>query len=93
MNYLKELFSAPAFEDEIKTQQAYMLHVILWTLICVPIPYLAFIFVKGTDDPNRVLAQAAFGEITNIILLILLRRVKCKPCSTTCSNSRALAES
>ena len=67
-------FIPPVFEDEIKTQQAYLLHVILWTLICVPIIYLIFVFIEGTDDPNRALAQAAFGEITNVILLIMLRR-------------------
>lgn len=71
---MKGWLTSPVFEDEIKTQQAYLLHVILWTLICVPIVYLVFVFTEGTDDPSRALVQSAFGEITNVILLILLRR-------------------
>jgi PAS domain S-box-containing protein len=74
MRRIKSWLRPPVFEDEVKTQQAYLLHVILWTLICVPIVYLFFIFVKGTNDPNRALAQSAFGEIANVILLMLLRR-------------------
>jgi PAS domain S-box-containing protein len=71
---LKSWLTSPVFEDEIKTQQAYLLHAILWTLIFVPIVYLIFVFMGGTDNPSRALWQSAFGEITNIILLILLRR-------------------
>ena len=74
MDTLKRLLTPPVFEDEINTEQAYMLHIIVWTLICVPIPYLIFIYFKGASDLNRALVQAAFGEITNIILLIILRR-------------------
>ncbi|HEU0293879.1 MAG TPA: GAF domain-containing protein [Anaerolineales bacterium] len=74
MRRIKSWLTPPVFEDEVKTQQAYLLHAILWTLICVPIVYLVFIFVKGTNDPNRALAQSAFGEIANVILLMLLRR-------------------
>lgn len=74
MRRIKSWLRPPVFEDEVKTQQAYLLHVILWTLICVPIVYLFFIFGKGTNDPNRTLAQSAFGEIANVILLMLLRR-------------------
>ena len=74
MMHFRSWLTSPVFEDEIKTQQAYLLHVILWTLICVPILYLVFVFLEGTDNPNRALAQLAFGEITNVILLIMLRR-------------------
>ena len=71
---LQSWLTPPVFEDELKTQQAYLLHVILWTLICVPIVFLIFVFIEGTDAPGRALWQSAFGEITNFILLILLRR-------------------
>ena len=74
MKRVMNWFTPPVFEDEVKTQQAYLLHVILWTLIFVPIIYLLFVFIEGTDDPTRALAQSAFGEITNVILLIMLRR-------------------
>ena len=37
---LRGLLSAPVFEDEAQTQQAFMLHVILWALVAVPVPYV-----------------------------------------------------
>ncbi len=74
MIWLQKILTPPRFEDEVKTEQAYLLHVILWTLVCVPIPYLLFIFLKGTAYPTRALIQAGFGESTNIVLLIMLRR-------------------
>ena len=74
MRRLKSWLTPPVFEDEVKTEQAYLLHVILWTLICVPIIYLFFIFVKGTGYSGRALIQSAFGETVNVILLLMLRR-------------------
>ena len=74
MRRIKSWLTPPVFEEEIKTQQAYLLHVILWTLVCVPIVYLIFVFIEARDNLNRALAQSAFGEITNVILLIMLRR-------------------
>jgi PAS domain S-box-containing protein len=74
MSRIRSWLTPPAFEDEIKTQQAYLLHVILWTLLCVPIIYLLFMLVKGTGYPSRALIQSAFGETVNIILLLMLRR-------------------
>src|SRR5690349_5835685 len=74
MSFLKNILTPPVFEDEIKTEQAYLLHVILWTLICVPLPYLLFIFVKGTDYKMRALIQAISGELVNFLLLVMLRR-------------------
>jgi PAS domain S-box-containing protein len=74
MNALKRILTPPVFEDELKTEQAYLLHVILWTLVCVPIPYLLFIFAKSTQYQTRALIQAGFGEAINILLLAILRR-------------------
>jgi PAS domain S-box-containing protein len=74
MNVLRRIFTSPVFEDEIKTEQAYLLHVILWTLIFVPIPYLLFMFLKGTAYPARALVQAGVGEFVNILLLMMLQR-------------------
>ncbi|MEP6894575.1 MAG: ATP-binding protein [Chloroflexota bacterium] len=73
MNSLTRLFTAPTFEDEIKTQQAYLLHVILWTLICVPIPFVIYSFFRTPENIVRTLIQAGFGEAVNIVLLIMLR--------------------
>ena len=83
MKYLKSLFTAPTFEDEIKTQQAYLLHVILWALICVPIPFIIYTLTKTPENISRTFTQAAFGETVNIILLIMLRRGFVKAASIT----------
>ena len=40
----------------------------------MPVVYLIFVFVEGTDNPNRALVQSAFGETVNVILLVMLRR-------------------
>ncbi|MEP7135117.1 MAG: PAS domain-containing protein [Chloroflexota bacterium] len=73
MNSLKRLFAAPTFEDDVKTQQAYLLNVILWTLICVPIPFVFYSLFRTPENITRTFLQAGFGEAVNIILLIMLR--------------------
>lgn len=74
MTFLKKLLTAPVFEDEIKTQQASMLHIILWTLILAPIPFAIVNFFFVTDNRTRLFLQIVTGELLNITLLILLRR-------------------
>ncbi len=74
MNMLKKLFTAPVFEDEWKTQQAYLLNVIVWILIFAPIPFIVYTLVKTPESLSRTFTQAAFGETVNIILLLMIRR-------------------
>src|SRR5262245_55246123 len=74
MRLMKAWLTPPVFEDEVKTEQAYLLHVIVWALICVPIVYLISIIAFAPETINRAILQSAFGETVNIILLILLRR-------------------
>ncbi|GAB4457472.1 MAG: hypothetical protein Kow0070_09680 [Anaerolineales bacterium] len=74
MNILKRALKPPEFADELKAQQAYMLHVILWALIFVPLPYLAYTLIWNPGDSARALTQAVFGEAANILLLIILQR-------------------
>lgn len=74
MSFLKNLLAPPVFDDETKTQQAYMLHIILWVLILVPIPFLFYTLVFVPENITRVLVQTFFGESVNIILLVMLRR-------------------
>lgn len=71
---LKRWLTPPVFEDEARTHQAYILHVILWTLVCVPIPYLIFSLIKTPDHAGRVWAQVIFGEVANALALYILRR-------------------
>src|SRR5204862_1921455 len=74
MKRIQELLTPPVFEDEIKTEQAYLLHVIVWALICVPIPFVIYALFFTPESIGRALLQAAFGETVNIILLLMLRR-------------------
>lgn len=71
---LKRLFSPPIFEDEIKTRQAYLLNIILWGLILMPIPYVLFQWIAVPENVRRALIQGGIGEILNVILLYLLHR-------------------
>jgi len=71
MNVLRRILAPPVLDDEIKTEQAYLLHVILWTLIFVPIPYVLFMFLKGTEYQSTTLIQTAASEFINILLLIV----------------------
>ncbi len=73
---LKRIFSPPKFQDEAKDHQAYLLHIILWALIFVPILYMSIIAVYLPDQFPRALAQSIAGETVNIILLVLLRQGK-----------------
>lgn len=74
MTSLKKLLTPPVFQDEAKTQQAHMLHIILWTLILAPLPFAIFNFLFVTDNRTRLLTQVILGEAINLLLLILLRR-------------------
>ncbi len=74
MKFLKRIFKSPVFEDEPKTQQAYMLNIILWSLVFVPIPYLIYTLILNPEDALRALIQITFGEVTNILLLIVLHQ-------------------
>jgi len=74
MKFLKKLLASPVFEEELKTEQAYMLNIIVWTLIGVPIPYVIYSLFRTPENFPRALAQAGFGELANIIALIILRR-------------------
>ena len=74
MSALRKLLKPPVFEDESKTQQAYMLNIILWTLVLVPIPFVIYTLIFTPQNAGRVLLQTVFGESVNIILLIMLRR-------------------
>ena len=74
MTDFKKIFAAPVFDDESKTQQAYLLNVILWTLVCVPIPFLIYALALTPENFSRTLIQIVSGETANIILLLMLRR-------------------
>lgn len=74
MKSLKRLFAPPVFNDAIKTQQAYMLHIILWTLVIAPIPYVVYTLLLNAEGASRALAQAWFAEVVSLFLVFVLRR-------------------
>jgi PAS domain S-box-containing protein len=70
----RRLFTAPIFENEIKTRKAHLLNIIIWGLILIPIPYVLYHLVAYPEHLSRALIQTGFGETINVILLYLLRR-------------------
>jgi PAS domain S-box-containing protein len=74
MKQLKKILSPPVFEDDIKTQRAYLLNILIWTLLCVPIPYVLYTFLLAPENLTRALVQSVYGEAVNIILLWMLHR-------------------
>jgi PAS domain S-box-containing protein len=74
MTILKRLLTLPVFEDEVKTRQAYLLNIVLWALILIPIPYVLYELISRSGNAMSVLIQAGFGEIVNLALLFTLHR-------------------
>jgi PAS domain S-box-containing protein len=74
MNFLKRITAPPVFDDEAKTQQAYLLHIIGWTLICAPLPFVAYSFSLPNEILHRSLILIGVGETINILLLVILQR-------------------
>ncbi len=71
---LKKLFSPPQFKNEEDTHQAFLLHMILWGLVLVPIPYVLYFVLFAPQESMRALVQGGIGELINITLLVLLKR-------------------
>lgn len=71
---LREFLKPPVFEDEHKTHQAYLLNIIIWGLITIPIPYVLYALFFTPDAATRALTQGAVGEAINITLLFLLKK-------------------
>ncbi|HEU4385132.1 MAG TPA: response regulator [Anaeromyxobacteraceae bacterium] len=75
---LAAMLRPPSFADEQKTHAAYMLHVVLWAMVLVPLPYVAWALLNarelGAATVWRVLTQSAIGEAVNAALIVALRR-------------------
>ncbi|MFN8383252.1 MAG: PAS domain S-box protein [Anaerolineales bacterium] len=72
--FLKKLLSPPLFESEEDNHQAYLLHMILWGLVIVPIPYVLYFVMFVPEEAARALYQGSIGEAINIFLLVLLNK-------------------
>jgi PAS domain S-box-containing protein len=64
----------PVFADEAKAHEAFLLHVIVWSMVLVPPPYVLFTLLYTPQFSARALVQGAAGEAINGVLLILLRK-------------------
>jgi PAS domain S-box-containing protein len=71
---LKRIFSAPLFEEEEKTHRAYLLNVLLWASILMPIPYCLYITIYIPQSIPRAFLHVMVAEVINFILLFLLHR-------------------
>src|SRR5687768_16998799 len=71
---LKRIFSAPLFEEEEKTHRAYLLNVLLWASILLPIPYCLYITIYIPQSIPRALLHVMVAEIINFMLIYLLHR-------------------
>lgn len=74
MEFLKYLLTAPTFSDEEKTHQAYLLHVILLTLIIFPVPFILYVLIQGPEEADKALAYLIIAELIHITLFTMLRR-------------------
>ena len=74
MKFLRQILTPPIFDDEIKTQQAYLLHVILWALIVLPFPFLLYSLILPSDSTFRIMLEIGIGTAINLFLLLLVRR-------------------
>jgi len=74
MIHLSAWLRPPRFADEEKTRQAFLLNIIVWVLIIVPIPFLVYTQLFSPEAWRRVLTQVLSGEAVNVFLLVLLRR-------------------
>jgi signal transduction histidine kinase len=71
---LQRLLAPPVFEDEAKTHAAFLLHVILWTLVLLPVPYVLITAIATPGAAPRAALEGLAGEAANLLLLFLLRR-------------------
>ncbi|NOH03845.1 MAG: PAS domain S-box protein [Chloroflexi bacterium] len=71
---MRTIFKPPVFGNDEDNHQAYLLNVILWGLVVIPIPYVLYYLIFAPEGMTRALIQSAAGETINVILLVLLRR-------------------
>jgi PAS domain S-box-containing protein len=65
---------SPVFEDADKTDRAFLLSVVLWGLVLMPLPYVLYTLVATPEDAPRAMLQTGVAEVTSLLLLLALRR-------------------
>ena len=65
---------APVFADRKRTQEAFLLHVILWSLTVMLVLFLLFTELRVPVLARRALLQTVAGVTINLGLMVLLRK-------------------
>jgi signal transduction histidine kinase len=73
MRRWRELLTAPVFADESLTRQAFTLHVVLWALVALPLPYVALSAIVRPEQLRQAVIEATAAQAVNLALLWLLR--------------------
>ena len=71
---VRDLFSPPTFVDEKKNQQAFILHLLLLSLLILDALYLGFSLVLSPITSMEDISISVGGILVNIFLIVLLRR-------------------
>lgn len=74
MSWLARLPRPHVFADEAETHQAFMLHVILWSLVAVPVIYVVQTAIFAPAFLKGALVEGLAGQAANVALLVMLHR-------------------
>ena len=74
VNSLRHLFTSPTFADEKKNQQAFILHVVLLSLLILEMLYLGFSLLLSPQTAVEDIEISVGGMLVTAFLLVLLRR-------------------
>ena len=71
MSWLARLPRPPVFADEAETHQAFMLHVILCSLVAVPVIYVIQAAIFAPAFLQGALVEGLAGQAANVALLVI----------------------
>ncbi len=71
---MKDFFKPPILDNEEDAYTAYLLNMILWGLVFMPLPYVLYVQWFEPELAKRAWIQAGIGEAVNLFLFFLLRR-------------------
>jgi signal transduction histidine kinase len=74
VSWLARLPRPHVFADEAETHQAFMLHVILWSLVAVPVIYVVQTAIFAPAFLKGALVEGLAGQAANVALLVMLHR-------------------
>jgi PAS domain S-box-containing protein len=69
-----KIFSPPVFGDEVKNHQAFVLNIILWAFILLPVPYVIGSYFLTPETLIEDIIISLVGEAINGLIFVLIRR-------------------